>query len=240
MHKPASRLDNRSRYRIHALLLSGLFLAACQSAPDIRSPEPLAPVPAMPDAPVFRVDERVSQLRVLAYSAGPLARFGHNHVLVAPLYGVIHAGKTAAGSGFQLRVNVADFDIDPPAARAEEGKRFSATVPDDAREGTRQNMLGAKLLDAENHPHIVIESMRLEGSRRNPQVTARVRLRDREQDVEFPAAVFEQDGQLSVTATFTLRQSAFGIEPFSVLGGGLQVDDALDVRVRIVASRNND
>jgi len=56
----------------------------------------------------------------------------------------------------------------------------------------------------------------------------------------FPIA-FELAGlettQLLATGTFSLRQSDYGIEPFSVLGGGLQVLDPVDVTFRLRAEK---
>lgn len=214
-----------------------LLLAGCQSTP-VSVDRALPPVPALPDAPVYRIDPHASELRVLVYRAGPLSGFGHDHVLVAPVNGVVHAGASSNQSGFRIHVNVADFDVDPPAARAEEGE--DADVSAEARDGTRENLLGKDVLDARHHPRIVIESVAMTGPRWNPAVRARVTLRGVARDITFPAAVFERDDTLTVIANFPIVQSDFGMEPFSVLGGGLKVRDALDVRVRVVAQRAND
>lgn len=216
-----------------------LLFVGCQATPQQADP-PLAPVPAMPEAPAYRIDPAASELRVLVYRDGPLSAFGHDHVLVAPAAGVVHAGESAAQSGFHVIVNVADFDVDPAAARAEEGEAFSGNVSASAREGTRRNLLGEHVLDAKRHPRLVIESVALDGPRWNPTVRARVTLRGVERNIAFPAAVFEGGDALTVIANFSIRQSDFGMEPFSVLGGGLKVRDALDVRVRIVARASPD
>ena len=168
---------------------------------------------------------------------GPLARFGHNHVLVAPVHGVIHAGDTSAQSGFSLQVAVNEFVVDPPAAREEEGDEFLAEVTDAARLATRGNLLGDAVLDAARFPAIALESVSMLGPRWNPSVTARLTLHGIARDVTFPAAVVERDGELIVVASFRVNQSAFGIEPFSILGGGLSVQDQLRIRARIVAAR---
>ena len=200
--------------------------------------EPVAAQPNLhAEAPRFVVDADVSEVRILVWRDGPLARFGHNHVVVGRPRGEMHAGETAAGSGFQLEIPVDSFAVDPAAARAEEGPEFSSAVSDPAREGTRQNMLGKDVLDAASHPLIRIASLALLGPQWNPTVTARVTLRGATRDVRFPAAVFRQGDTLTIVASFVIRQSAFGIEPFSALNGGLRVRDDVDIRIRIVAQR---
>ncbi len=219
-----------------------LLLAGCQTVPPPEETAVLetasgSEVIFPSDAPRFVVDPAASELRLLVYRAGPLARFGHNHVITGPVQGEIRAGEGAAASGFRLEIPIASFAIDPAAARAEEGEEFAAEVSDPARLGTRENLLGKDLLDAAEHPLIRIESIALSGSRGNPTVLARATLRGATRDLRFPATVTQQGDMLTVAAKFRVRQSDFGISPFSTLGGGLQVRDAIDIRIRLVARR---
>ena len=64
------------------------------------------------------------------------------------------------------------FEVDLPEARANAGVEFAAPVPDDARAGTRRNMLRAEVLDAEGrvlmpgfvdcHTHLCYAGSRLD------------------------------------------------------------------------------
>jgi hypothetical protein len=56
-------------------------------------------------------------------------------------------------------------------------------------------------------------------------------------DLRFPAAVLQQGDLLTVVAIFRVRQSDFDLTPFTALGGGLQVRDPVDIRLRLVARR---
>ena len=198
-----------------------------------------APVIVPSDAPRYAVDPQASEIRLLVYRDGPLARFGHNHVIVGRVQGEIRAADTAAGSGFRLEIPAGSLSVDPPAARAEEGEAFTAQVSDAARRGTRENMLGVDVLDSAVQPLIRIESVALTGPPWAPTVTARVTLRGTTRDLSFPAAVVRAGDSLVVIASFPIRQSDFGIQPFSALNGGLRVRDALDVRLRLVARRED-
>lgn len=223
------------------LALLGLLLAGCQvTPPETRADNDaqlLQPAPPLPGTPVYIVDPAASHVRVLAWREGALSAFGHNHVLIAPVSGKVHVGETAARSGFDLAINVNSFVVDPAKARAEEGEAFASDVSDEARLGTRENLLGEDVLNATRYQRIEMRSVSLSGPRRNPDVVARLTLHGVTREIEFPAEVFVQEGDITVTADFTILQSDFGIEPFSVFGGGLIVRDKLDVRVKLVASR---
>lgn len=196
-----------------------------------------APVTVPSDAPRYAVDPQASEIRLLVYRDGPLARFGHNHVIVGRVQGEIRAGESAAGSGFRLEIPAESLIVDPPAARAEEGEEFAAQVSEPARRGTRENLLGGDVLDAAAHPLIRIESVALTGPPWAPTVTARVTLRGTTRDLRFPAAVVRAGDSLVVIASLRITQSDFGIKPFAALNGGLRVRDALEIRVRVVARR---
>jgi len=223
-----------------ALLCAGLlFLAACQSPPEPR-PTPVSTLPALPAIPAaatrYAVRSDLSDVRFLVYRAGPLAALGHHHAIQAKtITGEIHLANDFHRSGFSLVLPVADFQVDPPAARQAEGVEF-ATLPDaDAIAGTTRNMLGAKVLDADHYPQITIRSVSLTGPQWAPDITIRIALRGVEHDVSVPVSIDRHDEQLTVTAVFEIAQSDFGIAPLSVLGGGLQVADRVKVRMRVVA-----
>jgi len=238
--RTARRVLQQTRAQFPLFLL--LLTAACQTLPPPRdsvvlaeSVEAAVNVPS--GAPRYAVDPEESEIRLLVYRGGPLARFGHNHVIVGRVRGEIRAGEGAAASGFRLEIPVESFAVDPPAARAEEGAEFAAQISESARRGTRENLLGADVLDAAKHPLIRIESIALVGPEWGPTVTARVTLRGVARDLRFAAAVLRQHGKLAVVASFRLNQSEFGIEPFSALNGGLLVRDPLDIRIRVAARR---
>lgn len=145
-----------------------LLLAAC-GAPKPReirarpAPEAASPSPAPTGYGYYRIDATRSEVRLLVYRAGAMARLGHNHVIVNHAVGgwVKFSGEVSTAS-FSLSIPVAEFVIDETRSRADEGADFSATVPDDARAGTRRNMLSASLLDGDDFPMITLTSVAVE------------------------------------------------------------------------------
>jgi hypothetical protein len=223
-----------------AVLLATLFavaLTACQTLPltDTASPAPHASMPTSHIGKRYIVDPQASEIRLLVYRDGPMARFGHNHVMIGQVRGELDVSDSAAASGFRLVIPVETFVVDAPLPRGEEGEEFSAHVSDQARKGTRDNMLGPDVLDALHYPEIRIESDSLVGPRWNPSVTAHITVRGNRSELQFPAAVIEQSGSLTVIAAFHVLQSDLGIKPYSVLGGAIRVRDAIEIRVRLVA-----
>lgn len=219
-------------------LLCAAALSACQTLPPAitsAAPPATANLAASFNGKRYIVDPQASEIRLLVYRDGPMARVGHNHVMVGRVQGELRVSDTAAASGFSIEIPVESLQVDAPASRAEEGDEFAATVSDQARKGTRDNMLGADVLDAAHYPLIRIASDALLGPRWNPDVSAHITVRGKTSALKFPAAVFEQPGLLTVIAAFRVLQSDLGMQPYSILGGAVTVRDAIGVRVRLVA-----
>lgn len=215
--------------------LSALLLAACQTVPPVELAQSAPTASVSPSGKRYIVDSQASEIRLLVYRDGPMARFGHNHVLQGQVRGEIRVSESAAASGFVIEIPVLSLQVDAPVARSEEGAEFAAPVSDQARQGTRDNLLGPDVLDAARHPLIRIESGALLGPRWNPGVSARITLCGTSTPINFSAAVLEQQGAITVIANFQLRQSDLGMTPFSVLGGAIRVQDRIDIRVRLLA-----
>ena len=219
-------------------MLCAVLLTACQTLPPAgttTTPVTTANATTAHNGNRYIVDPQASEIRLLVYRDGPMARVGHNHVMVGQVRGELSVSDTAADSSFSIEIPVESLQVDAPALRAEEGEEFAAIVSDQARKGTRDNMLGADVLDAAHYPLIRIESTALLGPRWNPNVSARITVRGKTSDLKFPAAVFEQNDTLTVIAAFRLLQSDLGITPYSILGGAVTVSNAIDIRVRLVA-----
>ena len=223
-----------------------LALAAC-GAPRTRqgtppSPDASAGRPELPvGGTVYHVDEAQSELRILVFRAGPLAHFGHNHVMVnRTIRGAVSVADAPDPPAFWLSVPAAGFVVDDAQARAEEGADFAAAVPDDARSGTLQNMLGAAVLDAAEFPSITVKSLRVSAAQdaANPgAMTAAVTVgvAGHESTIDVPFTLQSEPGRLSATGRVELRQTDLGLTPYSLMLGALQVQDAMTVKFKIVA-----
>ncbi len=202
--------------------------------PPLVEPRPAPAVPA--GAQTYRIDPERSVVTLRVYRAGPLARLGHNHVITSTdEAGSAWTTGELTTSGFEVRVPVAGLVVDDPAARAAAGPDFPGEVPSEAREGTRRNMLRPEVLDGERHPEIIVRAETLGGTWEAPVVVARVTIRGQTRSIEVPLVVVREPGVLTAQGSFRILQSEFGITPFSVAGGAIQVADAVDVHCEVAA-----
>lgn len=207
-------------------------------------------------ASIYRIDPTQSELRLLVHRAGPLARFGHNHVIVShALGGRLQVGDTVAATSFSLRVPVAELVVDDPAERAAEGADFIEEVPEDARSGTRRNMLSAAVLDADQFTAITLASIAMTQSPDTPSsgtpspgasppglqvsgammATVTVNVAGHESVLRVPFTLDMSGDRISAFGNTQLRQSDLGLTPFSVMLGALQIQDQFTVKFTWVA-----
>ena len=185
----------------------------------------------------LQVDPERTVVTVVVRRAGPLARLGHDHVITsADEAGSVRLGKTPADSSFELTLPVDRLEVDLPAARAAAGMEFAASVPDDARAGTRHNMLRAEVLDAQGFPAITLRSSAASGVWPQPIVRVAVTLKGVEREQEIPVVVERDADSLTARGELRLNQTDFGITPFSVAGGAIRVADTLEIRFEIAAA----
>lgn len=246
-------------FKIRATWLAVLLLTAC-GAPKIKpGTGPAAGPPVAPAGiPAYQIDPAQSELRLLVYRAGPLARLGHNHVIInRAVAGWVDAKEPLSSASFSLRVPVADFVVDDAQARGQEGADFSAAVPDDAKSGTRHNMLSTALLDAERYPSITLTSTGIRTQSGQLLATMTVELKGRESVIAVPFTLETSPGRLAerlaerldeglaeglaerlaASGTAVLRQSELGLTPLNVMLGALQVQDEITVKFKLIALR---
>lgn len=218
-----------------------LVLAAC-AAPKARHPVPqgpgeAAPPPGLPlPGRAFRIDESQSELRILVYRAGPLARLGHNHVMVnRAIRGTVNWADEPGASVFSLIIPAAGFVVDDAQARSEEGPDFSGEIPEDAKSGTLHNMLSAGVLDADEFPSITINSVAVAPGTPAPSATVAISVAGHESKLEVPFTLQTDSSRLSATGSMEVRQSTLGITPYSLMLGALQVQDVMTIKFKFVA-----
>ncbi len=223
-----------------ALLLT-LGLGGCATAPPAQqtgtpAEQPAPPLPTQ-GASVYRIDPDQSELRIRVYRGGPLADLGHNHVVTtSDIQGKIYLHDRLANSGFELTIPVKSFVLDDPQARQQEGEGFEGQLSAQDRQSTKDHMLSKDALDADQYQEIKLRSIAVAGPPWYPRITVRVTLHGTSRDYVVPTAVVRQKDQLIATGGLHIKQTDFGIKPYSAVGGGLVVKDGLDIAFRFVAA----
>ena len=221
------------------------MLSGCPAPPRLPPPAPTVPAAPAPHVGTpFEIQPQSSLLTILVYRAGALASAGHNHVIAShDLSGAIFIPAEILQSSFEVHIPVDTLTVDESALRAEQSAaEFPPDVSEGAKEGTRRNMLGEALLDAQHNPEIVLRSLPLEpaGSAAPDSATVRAHVESsvRGQLRSFTVPVRYRrgaNGTLEVSGEFPLRQSELGLTPFSAMLGALQVQDEMWVSFHIVA-----
>lgn len=190
---------------------------------------------AVEPATRYRIVADDSELRILVYRDGALARLGHNHVVSArDLSGTIILGQSPDESSFEFEFAVASLTVDDAEMRVEEGPEFSSSVDADDIDGTRRNMLGPKLLDVETHDRIGIESSAISGEFPNVLATVHVTVKGNRHKLQVPVSVNTFDGGSIAVGRVRISHEDIGLTPFRAGFGALRVADELLVKFRIV------
>jgi polyisoprenoid-binding protein YceI len=221
-----------------------LGLVGCPTRPNAPYPPPAAqrPVPGptrqVHEGRPYDIASDESLLTLLVFRGGPLAKAGHNHVIAShTLHGTLYVPADLTRTTFDVHLPVAELTVDEAALRAKENEAdFPPDVPDSAKEGTRKNMLGGALLDAEHYPEIDLQSSGL-AQQPGSQWLAHIQVtvRGHESTVAVPVTYEPHGDEIVVSGEFPLKQTDLGLAPFSALLGALQVVDEMKVRFRIVA-----
>lgn len=221
-------------------IIAGLLVACAPPlSPDAVISQSLAPAD-FPEAyyrqaelagsRVMRIDSIRSLVTIIARRGGVLARLGHDHVVASHDvrgYVDVDAGRA------DLYVALDRLTVDEPGLRAEAG--LSTQPSPEAVEGTRRNML-EKVLDAERFPFALIRAKR--SSADSPVLQVTLTLHGTSKTFEVPAQIENLVDGFRISGQIAFNQTDFGMTPFSVLGGAIQVQDRLDLRFVIFAKRD--
>ena len=180
----------------------------------------------------YGIDQRNSWIRIYVYRAGLLSLLGHDHLISTSAIdgGLTYRSPPSPDAVFKLAIPADGLVVDDPDQRKLVGGRFAGPVADKDRDGTRRNMLSAKVLDVAHYPEVTVSGHWIEGSSSHGAVAATIGLRDAHRQYRVPVDLQEQNARLVVTGVLHIKQTELGIVPLSILGGMLNVADAVDVR----------
>uniref|UniRef100_UPI002636C53D YceI family protein n=1 Tax=uncultured Azohydromonas sp. TaxID=487342 RepID=UPI002636C53D len=180
----------------------------------------------------YALDPARSELAVLVRRGGSLARLGHDHVVSHPApRGWLRLPATGVAEG-EITLALHELVVDDPALRA----RYALdTHPSQAAiEGTRQNML-QRVLEADAFP---LARVRLQApARPGAEVQAEISLHGVTRRLPVVVDWTVRDGELRARGRLSLLQTDFQMQPLTVLGGALRVEDRLDLEFDLRARR---
>ena len=219
-------------------------LVSCRTPPP-EIPQTRQSLPEFPhdayrpakDEHVYRIDSDHSRADIVVRRGGKLARFGHDHVISATrMEGYVLVATDDPGrSHADVRLSLDSLVVDDPAIREQFALDTHPTTED--IEKTTENMRG-KVLQTEFWPQVHMRVDVTGGTREFPTALLTLNLHGQEHSLPIGLELRGiETTRLQVSGTFSFLQSDFGIEPFSILGGGLQVLDPVEVTFHLLANR---
>jgi polyisoprenoid-binding protein YceI len=176
------------------------------------------------------VDAKASRITV---KVGTATRLGHEH----GVEGNLKSGTLNLGGGGELVFDMTSLTADNPEVRKRVGLE-SKPVSETEAEKVTETMRGDKVLDVAQYPtatyritSITPLDKQAAGEPGAYRLEGTFNLHGTEQKllVKARAERGDREGELKLTGTFTLRQTDFGIKPFSAAGGLARVADDLEV-----------
>ncbi len=226
-----------------------LLLVLCGCVPQPHMPTMRLPAGGLPDgfpttfyaqvpaqARYGVVAER-SELTVKVYRAGALATFGHNHVIQGHINGFVYLAEDLTDARADLYVRVGDLVVDDAAARAAAGPDFATQPSQSDIAGTRTNMLGPQVLDAEAAPFVTVHVTPIHVGAQTTQVQLSLNVRGHLARVPVDVTWHRNGDELSIRGAFSVDHATLGLAPFSAFGGAIRVADRIDIVVSIVATK---
>ena len=201
---------------------------ATQTTPATQATAPAAAVaPSTPSAPPadagpqLAIDTEHSLIVATVRRGGMLARLGHDHVVASHnISGTVSPQANRADFTFRLD----EMKIDEADLRRTAGLEKQPSA--DAIEGTRHNML-TKVLEAERYPLVNVHAER---GAPGQALQVAITLHGVTRTLAIPAELREENGVITVRGTVSLKQTDFGLTPFSVMAGALAVQDEMELR----------
>ncbi|MGB0449773.1 MAG: YceI family protein [Porticoccaceae bacterium] len=189
---------------------------------------------------VYKVDSPASRILITVRRGGLMASLGHDHIVAShDLQGYILLDRNNPQNPIcraDFFARLANLEVDNPQLRAEAGLTTTPTTKDIA--GTTSNML--KSIEAKSFPFARLYSSdclaALSGEQSEVLLTIHGVSRRQEIVIEIEEA---SDSQLILSGKFSILQSDFGIEPFSIMNGLIKVEDSLELEFKIAALKFN-
>lgn len=188
-------------------------------------------------AKAYQIDVADSRVYVRVGSA---TRLGHRHAVE----GKLKSGTISLGAGGQLVFDMSSFQADTPEARKRVGLGGAKVSANEAKK-VNNTMRGADVLDVEKFPTATYKIIVIKPAQKQEagapgayEVNGRLTLHGAEQPLRFKAKLerTNKEGVVKLGGSFALKQTAYGMTPYSAAGGLAKVADELEIYAELLLS----
>jgi polyisoprenoid-binding protein YceI len=181
-------------------------------------------------AHTYKIAAAESNLWVFVAKAGLFSAFAHDHNIGVKSFGgsVTVPESGAAGGALTLDIEAKSLTV------------LDQKVSDKDRAEITSSMHSA-VLESEKYPKISFKSVSVSGLKQTGEngygftVNGDLMLHGATKRIAVPVSATITPQQLRATGKYTLRQTDFGIKPYSAAGGAVKVKDEVVINFNIVA-----
>jgi polyisoprenoid-binding protein YceI len=185
----------------------------------------------------YQVDTEASRVYI---KVGSATRIGHPH----GVEGKLKSGKVSLGAAGELVFDMSSFKADTQEARKRVGLEGKKVSENEAKK-VGDTMLSADVLDVEKFATATYKIIAIKPAEKQDagapgayEVNGRLTLHGAEQPLRFKAKLErgEKEGVLKLTGSFAIKQTAYGMKPYSSAGGLAKVADELEISGELLLS----
>ncbi|MDF1665085.1 MAG: YceI family protein [Planctomycetota bacterium] len=168
-----------------------------------------------------------SEFKIYVWKAGIASGFAHDHIMsVEDFKGqVVYDEKDPSKSNVFIRVEAKSLKVLDPKVKAADKRKIKKSMDSD------------EVLNVKKYPKITFKSTKVEVKKAAGnvlKVTGKMSLCGQTKTISFPVKIERKGGKLVASGAFKLRQTEFGMKPYSALLGAIKVKDLVDVKFTIV------
>ena len=180
-----------------------------------------------PTSQSFFTKKDKSEFKIYVWKAGIASGFAHDHIMsVEDFKGqVVYDEKNPSKSSVFIKVEAKSLKVMDAKVKASDKRKI------------KKSMDSEEVLNVKKYPKITFKSTKVEvksASQNLLKVTGKMSLFGRTRTISFPVTVRRKGGKLTATGAFKLRQTDYGMKPYSALLGAIKVKDVVDVKFSIV------
>jgi hypothetical protein len=182
---------------------------------------------------VYKIDSRASKVVVRVRRGGLMAKLGHDHIVASQqLQGFIYLDQTLGRCRADFFAPLATMEVDNLELRAAAGMDTQPTAADIIATG--QNML--KSLEVGDFPFAQLHSRDCGNALVDLLVQIDFSLHGVKRSQLLSVNVDQtKTSELLISGEFSVLQSDYGIQPFSIMNGLIRVEDRLDIAFDLIA-----
>lgn len=179
----------------------------------------------------FFLDASRSQFAAHTKKAGLLSGLGHDHIIGTP------SNRKAITGRLNLKNDLPDSG--EVVIQAKELLVLDTGVDENDKKEIYQSLHSAKGIDSEKFPEIKFTAKSIKKEGTNFNIQGDFHLHGVSKSISVPATVrYVNFGkEIEVNGSFTIKQSEFGIEPFSAGMGTVKVADPVLIKFKFVGTR---